>query len=189
MNLQRLLGALVALLFLALPVLAGTKDGVTMPDDVKVNGKKLVLNGMGLRTKSMFKVHVYVAGLYLPAKTDDAEKIVSTDEEKRLVMHFVHEVEKDSLVDAWKDGIEENVDKEVRKKLADRLQKLCDWMEDLKVGEEMTFTYIPKKGLEVKVKAEVKGTIEGWDFAGNFLKIWFGKEPPTEELKKELLGK
>lgn len=186
---SRLLYALAALFALALPVLAGTKDGITMPDDVQVNGKKLVLNGMGLRTKSMFKVHVYVAGLYLPAKTDDAAKIVSTEEEKRLVMHFVHDVEKGKLVDAWKDGIEANVEKETRKKLTDNLEKLCGWMDDVKVGDEMTFTYIPKKGLEVNVKGAVKGTIETWEFASNFLKIWFGAEPPTEELKNGLLGK
>jgi hypothetical protein len=48
---------------LATSALAGELEGVSMPDDVSVEGHPLKLNGMGLRKK--FIVNVYVAGLYV----------------------------------------------------------------------------------------------------------------------------
>ena len=62
---------------LALPMsflIAGTLKGITMPDTIMVEDQTLVLNGMALRKKFIFKV--YVAGLYLPQKESDAEKIL-----------------------------------------------------------------------------------------------------------------
>lgn len=173
---------------LALPALAGEKAGVTHPDDMEVNGKKLVLNGLGLREKTMFNVDIYVAALYVKEKTQDADKILGADEEKCICMKFVHDVEKDKMTDAWDEGFEKNAGDDADK-LKDRIKKLDDWMADLKVGDSMTFTYIPGKGVEVKVKDEVKGTIEGWDFAKVFFAIWLGPEPPTDDLKNGLLGK
>ena len=63
--------ALLAL-FLALPAAAGTLAGVTLPDKADVDGKSLVLNGMGLRKKLVIKV--YVGGLYLPQKEKSAAR-------------------------------------------------------------------------------------------------------------------
>ena len=51
---------------------AGELKGVKMEDTLDIEGKKLVLNGMALRKKFIFKV--YVAGLYLPEKEQDAKK-------------------------------------------------------------------------------------------------------------------
>ncbi len=55
--------SLVLPLALSAVLSAGEVAGVKMSDTVTVEGKTLKLNGMGLRTKVMFKV--YVAGLYL----------------------------------------------------------------------------------------------------------------------------
>jgi hypothetical protein len=58
-----------------------TLSGVTMPDTVTVNGTQLVLNGMALRKKMVFKV--YVAGLYLPARNSDPDAILGADAARR----------------------------------------------------------------------------------------------------------
>ena len=60
---------LLALAFIpsgaAQPAIAAELDGVTMPDLLQVAGTPLRLNGMGLRTYPLFRIHIYVAGLYL----------------------------------------------------------------------------------------------------------------------------
>lgn len=175
-------------LALALPAFAGELEGVTHPDEVEVNGKKLVLNGLGLREATL-GVDVYVAALYITAKTNEAGKILWADEEKQLCLKFVRDVDKADITNAWKEGFERNAAEETVKKLQPRIDQLNGWMADIKEKDSLTFTYIPGKGLEVKVKEEVKGTIEDFEFAREFFAIWLGAKPPNEGLKKGLLGK
>ena len=91
---------------LAAPIVAGTLAGITLPDKMDVNGQQLVLNGMALRKKVMFKV--YVAGLYLPAKEQSGEKILAADGPRCTVMHFLRGVSAKQVNEAWYDGLEAN---------------------------------------------------------------------------------
>ena len=165
---------------------AGTLKGVEMPDSIDVEGQKLVLNGMALRKKIIFKV--YVAGLYLPAKEKNAKKILGSDTMRHIVMHFLRSVKKGQLNDAWMDGLEDNVPNasaDVKKKF----DTLCSYMENVKNKERVVFTYIPGKGTEVKVKGSVKGNIEGKDFADALFASWIGPKPgPGKGFKEDLLG-
>ena len=52
---------------LAIQVRAGGRAGVTLPDQATVEGRTLILNGMGLRRATWLRVKVYVAGLDLAA--------------------------------------------------------------------------------------------------------------------------
>ncbi len=49
-------------------------------------------------------------------------------------------------------------------------------------------TYTPGTGTEVAVKGKLKGTIPGKDFMEALFSIWFGKNPPSGDLKKGMLG-
>jgi len=165
---------------------AGTLKGVEMPDSIEVAGQKLVLNGMALRKKIIFKV--YVAGLYLPTKEKNAEKILAADTTRHLIMHFLRSVKKGQLNDAWMDGLEDNVpdaSAEVKKKF----DTLCSYMDNVKNSDRIVFTYIPDKGTEVKVKGAVKGNIGGKDFADALFASWIGPKPgPGEGFKEDILG-
>ena len=90
----------------AAPIVAGTLAGITLPDSMDVNGQQLVLNGMALRKKVIFKV--YVAGLYLPAKEQNGEKILAADGPRCTVMHFLRSVSAKQVNEAWYDGLEAN---------------------------------------------------------------------------------
>ena len=79
-----LLVVLVFVMASAFDLLAGTLAGVTLPDTVQVDGRTLVLDGLGLRKK--FGVKVYVAGLYLEHKSSDSSAILKADAPKRIVM-------------------------------------------------------------------------------------------------------
>ena len=60
------------------PGTAGELAGVTLADQVTVEGRTLVLNGMGLRQATILRVHVYVGGLYLEARSADASQIMAS---------------------------------------------------------------------------------------------------------------
>src|SRR4051812_45530354 len=87
---------------------AGELEGVKMPDTKIVAGKNLVLNGMGMREATMFKVDVYVAGLYLESPSQDASAILNSPGVKHVDLHFVREVEAKDIREAWSKSIREN---------------------------------------------------------------------------------
>jgi len=179
--------ALIIVCLLATTAFAKEKDGVTMPDDVQVGGVKLLLNGMGTREATMLKLDVYVAGLYLEAKSSDGAAIAHSTQKRRLVLRFVRDVDRSDIVDAWTKGFDNNG--KDKGPLQSKIQQLNGWMASMANGQHLTFTYESGKGLEVNVNGQVKGTIAGDDFAEAFFLIWLGKNPPNEGLKSGLLGR
>jgi hypothetical protein len=167
---------------------AEKKAGVTMPDTLEVAGKKLVLNGMGLREATWLNIDVYVAGLYVEAVSSDAAKLVAAPGPKRLVLKFVRDVDKSDIVKAWSEGFKNNATVELStiKPLIDRLN---GWMGDFEDGDTLTFTYVPTEGVSVDINATRKGTLKGDDFARSLFSIWLGAHPPTKALRNGLLGK
>ncbi|MEZ4271514.1 MAG: chalcone isomerase family protein [Myxococcota bacterium] len=177
----------LGLLFVATSVWAGTLEGVTLPDTVEIGDKTLQLNGMGIREATIFKVDVYVAGLYLENKTADAQKILDTDGTRRIVMKFVRDVDRDDLVKAWGKGFEKN--NKNYEAIKDRIAELNKYMADTKKGQVMTFTYIPGVGTEVAIDGHTHGKIAGSDFGRALMAVWLGPQPPNSGLKNGLLGK
>jgi len=145
-----------------------------------------VLNGVALRKKAIFKV--YVAGLYLSAKSSDADAILDADSPRRLVMQFLRDVDKKKMCDAWDEALEKNTMNPSDQLKADFVT-LCGYMEDIKKEQQFVFTYVPGTGTTVDVAGATKGTIKGKDFADALFKAWIGPNPgPGEGFKKDLLG-
>jgi hypothetical protein len=167
-------------------VLAATRAGVTLPDTLPGAERTLVLSGVGVRTATVFHVKVYVAGLYLPAKTSSAAEILSSDQPKRLEMVFVRDVSRGDVVEAFDHGFERNA--ENLGALRGRIGLMESWMRDVKRGERMSFRYLPGRGLEVAVAGAVRGIVPGADFGRAFFAIFVGAHPADEGLKKGLLG-
>ncbi len=161
--------------------------GVSFPDQLQVQGSPLVLNGLGLRQATVFKVDVYVAALYTAKATTDPNAILASNTPKQLVLHFVRNVGASDLTKAWEEGFEANAKAQLPV-LQRRVDTLKSWMADMKKGERLTFTHKPGGGVQVDVGGTAKGTIEGDDFARAFLSIWLGPHPPNTGLKAGLLG-
>lgn len=160
--------------------------GISLPDQVEVGGTALALNGLGLRKATILRVKVYVGGLYIAAPSSDANSILTVNGPFELVLHFVHDAGADDLRGAWSEGFEKNAKAQLPA-LNQRIAMLNGWMSDVKVGQEMVFTFKPGSGLQVAEGGVVKGTIKGDDFARAFLSIWLG-DPPNPDLKSGLLG-
>jgi len=181
-------GILVAagVFLLSVPVMAGQLAGVSLPDTVEVNGTKLVLNGMGLRKKAVFKV--YVGALYVAAKGSDAQSLISADAPRRMVMHFVRDVGKDKIVEGWREGFGNNSPASAHM-LQQQLEEFAAMWSDMANGDEAVMTYLPGTGLKVEIRGKEVGTLASKQFADAVLACWLGPFPPSEELKTGLLGK
>lgn len=162
-------------------------EGVTMPDTATVGGQSLVLNGMGLREK--FFLNIYVGGLYLPAKTTDAQSAIDQDVAKKFVMHFQYSggVPKDKMVEAYEEGLTNNAGA-LKQSQAANFQQFYAWLGDMAAGDEIVYEYVPGTGTTVYVKGAKKGTIAGVDFMKALWSIYLGKTPPTADLKAGVLG-
>ena len=170
------------------PAAAGELAGVVMPDTIQVDGKTLVLNGMGLREATILKVDVYVAGLYLEAKSSDADAILRASQVKRLVMTFVRAVGRKDLVKAWDESFRETAGAAFDS-VRDRVATLDSWMADVPKGTVLTFTSRPGEGVTVEIQDTAKGRIPGEDFSATLFGLWLGPSPPSAAIKSGLLGK
>jgi hypothetical protein len=164
--------------------LAGELAGITLSDTLKAGDKTLKLNGMGLRKKAVFKV--YVGGLYLESPSKDAGAILASDQAKVIRIHFLRDLTKAQLVEAFQEGFEANVKDRAAQKVA--FDKMLALVPDVKEGTTMTFAYLPGKGMTVSAGSKELGVFEGKGFADAVFAIWLGPKPPSEDLKKGMLG-
>ncbi len=182
---MRRITLLLVALILTGPIFAAELEGVTMPDNKDVAGESLVLNGLGLREATFMKVDVYVAGMYLRAKSTDADAIIMEDAPKRIQLKFVRKVKAKQMSTAWTEGFEHFAGYDAIK---GKVETLNGWMVAIADGDTMAFTYEPGKGTTISINGKDSGTIEGVDFMQGLWHIYLGPEPPNEGLKEGMLG-
>ena len=179
-----ILVAVLAASTLHTPALARELEGATLADTLKAGEKTLKLNELGLRKKAMFKV--YVGGLYLESPSKDAGAILASDQAKAIRMHFRRDLSKGQLVEAFQEGLDANAKDKAAQKAA--FDKMLALIPDVKEGSTLTFTYLPGKGTTLRVADKELGAFEGKGFADAVFSIWLGPKPPSEDLKKGMLG-
>lgn len=159
--------------------------GVSFPSRLTQNDTTLYLNGLGLRTATFFSIKVYVAALYLEARSNSSKDILASSTDKRLILHFVRSLDKETLAEAWREGFEANLRSLAA--IESRIDALCDMMPDVGEGDRLIFA-MHSNSLEIMFNKKVVGRIEGQDFANAVLQIWLGPKPPNADLKTGLLG-
>ncbi len=167
------------------PVHAATLGGVNMPDQTTVNGKTLVLNGLGMRTATFLKVKVYVIALYLESKSSDAKAIIESNQAKRIEMHFVHDVSAKKLRDGWSEAFENNYQDVAS--IKDEISKFNASMRDVKSGDSIVLDFSGDT-VHVLVNATKIDSIMSNAFQQAALSIWLGPKPPNKDLKAGILG-
>jgi hypothetical protein len=159
------------------------KPGV---DAVAVGGRRLVLNGSGLRRR--MGLVLYEGRLYLESKTSDASVVTGSEQAKRLVLHvLIAQIPKDQVASSLNKGFKENSPAAMAA-LKESIQRFLSWMETVHAEDEIVMTYVPGAGTTLSIAGGMKGTIEGKDFADALFSVWFGKEPVDDDLKKGMLG-
>src|SRR5580698_2211634 len=136
--------------------------GVNMPDEVDVAGRKLRLNGMGVRHEVIF-FKGYVIAIYLEKPTTDAQIAIQTDEAKRIMITMLRNVSREMFVQAIESGFMRNSGAEISA-LRARLNLLEQAVPDLKKGDVLDLTWVPGVGTLVRGRGR-EMTIPGKDFS------------------------
>ena len=190
---------LLVFIILLLPLTAGAivEPGTEMEYDdtvtIEADGAShtLTVTGIGLREKTFMKVNVYVIVSYLIEGTklegDQGLALVNLDAPKMIKMDLVRSFSREKLCNAFKDVIEENY--EDQSAFASEMEAfLAYYTADAQEGDELIFTYLPGKGLKTVLNGEKKGVITNFEFVKALWTVWFGEDPASDGLKKDLLA-
>jgi hypothetical protein len=138
----------------------------------------------------MMDFKVYAAALYAPKATADADALMATVRPLELKLVFLRKLGRGTLVDAWKEGLAKNCAADCAQTSA-ALERFNAAMTDVKTGDSLRIDFY--KG-RTEARLTVKGTerdavsIDGAEFSHGLMAVFIGAHPPTEELKKGLLG-
>jgi hypothetical protein len=173
----------MALLSVLTPDLASAK----VPDRATLDGKPLVLNGSGIRTKLVFKV--YVASLYVPAKVGDLQGVLASNP-RRVQLNLLRDLSADDLAGALADGIKETSSAEqaaAAKTQTDQLLSIMKSVGQAKSGQVVTLDFV---GGDTRIgfDGQAKGSIAGDAFNAALMRIWMADKPVQPDLRKAMLG-
>jgi len=165
---------------------AADLEGVTLPDTRVADGAQMRLNGIGLRTFSIFGIPIYVAGLYLERRSDNPDSILHSPDRKLLDIRFLRDVDAADAREAWRDGFEQNCKAPCYLEPGD-VQRFLAAVTSMHKGDESSLLFT-SKGVTVTLNGRPMGAIADPHFAELMLATFIGPEPPTPRLKRELLG-
>jgi hypothetical protein len=181
---------LIALLAVAAFTAAAAEvAGVKLDDRTQVQSRELVLNGAGLRKRFFF--NVYVIGLYLPEKKNDAAAVLGAPGPKRAALYMLRTVGADDFSEALSEGLRANTTQAEYQALEPRVRELNTIMADVKEAKKGSVIALDWTGAATQVLVDGKPAgrpIPGEDFYRALLRIWLGDKPVQDDLKKSLLG-
>lgn len=167
-----------------------TVAGVKVEDSTQVGNHNLKLNGVGIRTKFIFKV--YVAALYLNEVKSTTQEVLAQSGAKRVNLVMLRDMSNDDFSQAFMDGLRNNLDINERSKLIKPMitfGQMFSEVPTLKKGDIMTVDWVPGSGVECTYNGKKIGeTINDAAFYNAVLKIWLGNKPADSSLKKKLLN-
>ncbi len=182
---------LLAALALSPAARAASLAGVDIPETFSIDGKSLVLNGYGLRTLTFLKVKIYVAALYLPKKSNDAQAILASPGPKVLRLHHIHSGTKDQVQDRYKEGLKVNCGDEqgtgCPADLRADYQKLFDSAKPVAEGDITTYI-VTDKQFRVVFNGVPVISFNNVALGNMILAGFIGAHPPSPDLRAALLG-
>lgn len=184
--LGQIIGTLLMIGLTAAPAIAAQLAGTYLPDTREVAGKLLVLNGIALRTYSVMRINIYVAGLYLENRTISAETVLDSPQMKLLEIHFLHDVGQAAVHEAWRTGFADNCTAPCHLD-PKKITRFIAAAPAVHAGDISMFLFT-RQGLTVSVRGQSIGTITDQHFAREVLDTFLGPVPPTPRVKRELLG-
>jgi len=185
---RRLIATVLLLACVAPGAGAATLAGVTLQDTYAVEGQALKLNGIGLRTLTIFNVKVYVAALYLAQPSHDAQQILKSSTPKVIRLQFLHSGSKADVEKEYRLGETNNCGAGGCSKADEGdFERLVAAAPGVNVGDTSTYIFTAK-GVTVLANDKPIAVINNPDLAYHLLEGFIGAHPPSEELKAQLLG-
>ena len=101
-------------------------------------------------------------------------------------MRFIHDVDAENARQAWRQGFDDNCRPPCHLAPADVARFLAA-VPAMRSGDRSTLAFTPA-GVAITMNGQNVGTITDPMFAHAVLATFIGPHPPTERLKRELLG-
>lgn len=153
-------------------------------------GQNLLMNGYGIRFRFGFKV--YAAGLYTSKKISANDEIIKANVIKRLHLIPQRDLKGDELGKLFTRAMQDNMSKDEFSKIINgviRFSEMFAGARSFAKGDDIIIDVIPGTGLLVTFRGKQQGEpIKEPEFAENLFKIWFGKKPADDQLRRALLG-
>ena len=167
---------------------AASVGGVTLPDTYPVGGQTLVLNGAGVRTLTIFNVKVYAAALYLPQRSASGPAATGAPGPKVVLLHFLHAASKSDIDKHYRDGEARNCGHgECDRSDEADFERLIAATPAAAVGDTLTYIVTPR-GLRALFNTREIADIPNPDLGQRILAGFIGPTPPSQDLKRQLLG-
>lgn len=184
----RTLAILLAYVWVSSAATAATLGGATLPDSYSADGQPLVLNGIGLRTLTIFRVKAYIAGLYLPRPSHDAQQILASPGPKVVMLKFLHSGSKEQIEKQFREGEAKNCGAGgcAASDQAD-FEKLVAAAPPVEVGDTSTYIFTQKR-VRVLANNRLIADFANPDLAYHLLAGFIGAHPPSDDLRDHMLG-
>jgi hypothetical protein len=158
--------------------------GINFNETLKLGNKDLVLNGLGLRQATIFKIKAYAGALYLEKKSSDGEAISKSPEDKVVMMHFLRDVDQKKIKETYNESFENNCENNCAQ-LKPTLEQMTSQFSDMKKGDILKFELTGKKVTALQNGVQ-KFQYESPSFQEAILKLYLGKKPTDKDLQKGL---
>ncbi len=172
----------------------GTDDSFPRRIRVAARGESWILDalGSGMRKKLIIKVYEGVAYADTSAGlgADPFAALIDGDFPKRILMHFVHDVDSGKIRGAFEEGFDKTAPEAGRTpELKADLAKFLDYFqgEGVKDGDDIDFIWMPGMGLYTVIARSPKPPIDDPALARALWGIWFGADPVNDGLKRDLV--
>jgi hypothetical protein len=174
-------------LFLAISsARAAELAGVHMPDQKVVAGIPLTLNGMGLRTYSILRIRIFVAGLYLRHPSHDAQAIMNSSHVKLLRLIFLHDVDASEDRKGWQKSFAMNCQAPCYLP-PDEVARFLSSVPSMHKGSTADIQFTPQ-GIDFTVDGRDLGQVTDPAFARIILLGYIGPHATSVSMRSGILG-
>ena len=184
---KRFLMSLALVLTFSPLVAAKEVAGVDVADKFAADQKELVLNGVGIRTK--FFMDIYVAALYLPQTTSNADEIIAADEPMAIRLHIVSSmINPKRMSDSTRDGFVRSTGGNIAPIESEVEELISAFQDAVEEGDTFDLVYVPEEGVTVYRNGQPKSNVKGLKFKQALFGIWLSEDPIQNRLKDKMLN-
>lgn len=170
-------------------------EGVQLEETITAHGKKLVLNGIGLRRRGYFKADV--TALYLPERRTTAEAIMKLDGIRRIQLNILREFTSSTISRIFIADFKQVATDEEFKQLIGVISQIgaaYSGVRKVVKGDVVDLDWVPGRGWMAEHNGKQLQADAGGDVAINnelayqiYMRMYIGPHAPAE-LRNGLLG-
>lgn len=162
-------------------------SGIEIPESLKTNSTKLLLNGAGVREK--FFLDLYVGALYLKKRTKIAKSIINSKEDMAIRLYITSSmITSKKMRNAVNEGFENSTKDNItpiKKEIGEFVSVFKDEIND---GDIFEMIYVDSLGTKIIKNGKPSALIKGHKFKEALFGIWLCDDPAQESLKEDMLG-